>query len=324
MRRRVKVSAHLFRSPILSAIGTAGVNGDFKLDFSGIGVAKAGTTWIAHCLGQHPAVCMAMGKEANFFLRKHIASILPVRRYHYGRSHYDEGLEWYKQKFTHHRAGQLNGEFSNGYLADPESAGLLHAHNPDMKLLCCFRNPVDAGYAGYFELSRVQPLPETAEETLARYPQLLEYYRYHHNLQPFLKLFPRERILFMVFDDIRTDPAGFYRRICDFLGIDASFVPPSLNERVNPRTVLRSRRLRNLRGAVGGFLASGPTGRKVRAGLVRLGVVPVAVKLLKLNEKPGTVPPLAPETRRRLVDFFRKDNESLGQLIGRDLSHWNA
>ena len=173
-------------------------------------------------------------------------------------AHYDEGLEWYKEKFSHHRDGQLYGEFSNAYLADPESAGLLHAHNPEMKLLCCFRNPVDAAYAGYYQLSRVQPLPDTFEEMLERYPQMLEYGRYHHNLQPFLKLFPRERFHLMLFEDIKADPVAFYRGICAFLGIDPSFVPQAVNQRVNPRTVLRSRALRNLRCAIADFMSSTP------------------------------------------------------------------
>jgi hypothetical protein len=295
---------------------------EFKLDFTGIGVAKAGTTWIARCLGEHPAVCMALGKETNFFLRTHISSSLPVRRFHYGMAHYDEGFEWYRAKFAHHEPGQLYGEFSNAYLADPESAGLLHAHNPGVKLLCCFRDPVDTAYAGYYQLSRVQPLPDTFEEALARYPQLLEYGRYHHNLQPFLKLFPRERFHFMLFEDIRKDSLGVYRGICEFLGIDASFVPAIAGERVNPRTVLRSRAVRNLRCAIGDFLASTPWTRKLRAGLLRLGAGKVALKLFHLNEKPGTVPPMAPETRRRLVEFYRRDTEALQKLLCRDLSHW--
>jgi hypothetical protein len=298
--------------------------GEFKLDFCGIGVGKAGTTWIARCLAEHPSVCMALGKEVNFFLRKHILSSLPARRFHYGTSHYDEGLDWYKQKFTHYRPGQIRGEFSNGYLADPESAGLLHDHNPEMKLLCCFRNPVDATYAGFFELSRFQPLPDNAEEAIAKYPQLLDYYRYHHNLQPFLKRFPRERIHFMLYDDIKTDSARSYRGICEFLGIDPSFVPPGLHERVNPRKVLRSRALRNLRSAIGDFMVSTPTTRKLRAALVRTGAARHAGKLFRLNEKPGTVPPMALETRRRLVEVFRKENEALGDLLHRDLSHWNT
>ena len=29
------------------------------------------------------------------------------------------------------------------------------------------------------------------------------------------------------------------------------------------------------------------------------------------------------ETRRRLVEYYREDNEALGEFLGRDLSHWN-
>jgi hypothetical protein len=32
---------------------------------------------------------------------------------------------------------------------------------------------------------------------------------------------------------------------------------------------------------------------------------------------------MALETRRRLVEFFRKDNELLEKFLDRDLSHWN-
>jgi hypothetical protein len=214
--------------------------GEFRLDFTGIGAAKAGTTWIAGCLADHPDVCMALPKEANFFLRHHISSCLPVPRYHDGMAHYDEGFEWYQQRFRHHKPGQLYGEFSNAYMGDPESAGLIHAHNPNVKLLACFRNPVDAAYAGYYQMSRVQPLSDVFEEFLESYPHLLEYGRYHRNLQPFLKLFPREQIRFMFFDDIRPDPAAFYRGICEFLGIEFH-APQKLGQLVNPRTVLRSR-----------------------------------------------------------------------------------
>src|SRR5688572_28933150 len=226
--------------------------------------------------------------------------------------------------FSHLEPGQLRGEFSPAYLADPECAGLLHAHNPRMKLLCCFRNPVDAAYAGYYQLSSVQPLPDTFEDFLDRYPQLLEYGRYHHNLQPFLELFPREQMHLMLFDDTRTDPVAVYQSLCRFLDIDSSFMPRSLGQRVNPRTVLRSRTVRDLKCAIGGFMGRNAATRRVRAGLTRLGAVRIARKLFRLNQKPGSVPSMNPETRRRLVEFFRPDVEALGALLNRDLSHWSA
>jgi hypothetical protein len=178
-------------------------------------------------------------------------------------------------------------------------------------------------YAGYHQLSRVQPMPDTFEEMLERYPQMFEYGRYHHNLQPFLRLFPRERFHLILFEDIKTDPVACYRDICRFLGIDPSFVPQSMHERVNPRTVLRSRALRNLRCAIADFMSRTPVTRRARAGLVRLGAARLSLKLFNLNERPGTVPPLAPGTRRRLVDYYREDTEALGELLQRDLSHWS-
>src|SRR5688500_19770050 len=103
--------------------------GEFQLDFSGIGVAKAGTTWIARCLAEHPSVCMALSKETNFFLRKHIASSLP-RAHYYSTAHYEEGFEWYKRKFARHQPGKRNAEFSNPYLPDWEPAPLIHPTHP--------------------------------------------------------------------------------------------------------------------------------------------------------------------------------------------------
>jgi hypothetical protein len=296
---------------------------DFRLDFCGIGVAKAGTSWIAQCLAEHPSLCVAQGKETNFFLSEHFCAGLWARPAYYTTARHGRSIEWYKEKFSRHRPGQLYGEYSTAYIADPRCPELLHAHNPEMKLLCSFRNPTDAAYAGYYELSVYQPLPESFEEALVRYPQLLEYGRYRRNLEPFLERFPRERIHLMLFDDIAADPSAFFRRICEFLEIDPSFSPRSVTERVRPRMVLRSLWLRDVRCAIAGYLAGTPGRRRARALLVRLGARRLVSGLSRLNEKAGAVPPMAPDSRRRLVELYRRDNEALGELLGRDLSHWN-
>lgn len=296
---------------------------EFKLDFAGIGIAKSGTTWLAACLSEHPGVCMAYGKETNYFMKHHVASALPLRtRFHV--AHNDEGLEWYKARFAHHKPGQLRGEYSNGYVGDPEAARLLHEHNPDLKILCCFRNPVEVMYAGYHQLARIQPLPGSFEATLEKYPAFLEYGRYLRNLQPFLARFPRENLLLMVYDDIKLDSRAFFRRICTFLGIDEEFVPPSLDRRINPRTLLRSKRIRDLRCRIRAVLDSNAATKMVRKGLGRMGVGTLVVSAFQLNEKPGSAPPMTPETRARLAETYREDNLRLAEFLGRDLSHWNT
>jgi hypothetical protein len=265
---------------------------------------------------------MAQNKETNFFMKTHVASVLPLRtRYHV--AHHEDGMAWFQGRFAHHRPGQLRGEYSNGYISDPESARLLHEHNPGIKLVCCFRSPVEVIYAGYFQLARIQPLPGSFEETLKQYPSFIEYGRYLRNLQPFLDRFPRGNILLLVYDDLKPDPAAFYRRICEFLRIDPEFSPPSLSKRINPRAVVRSRRLRDLRFAINGFMQSTEATRLLRKGLSRAGVGEMVVRLFQKNEKPAAAPPMSPETKAWLVQTYREDNERLGAFLGRDLSHWN-
>jgi hypothetical protein len=45
----------------------------FSVDFVGVGAAKAGTTWLAHCLGEHPQVCASDPKELNCFCTRIIS-----------------------------------------------------------------------------------------------------------------------------------------------------------------------------------------------------------------------------------------------------------
>lgn len=296
---------------------------DFKINYAGIGVAKSGTTWIATCLDEHPQVCMAIGKETNFFVINHVASIMPVQSRFYGTSHYELGMDWYRDRYKLATDGQRLGEFSNAYIFDPESARLLHEHNPELKLMCCFRNPVDVLYAGYHQLSRVQPVHDDFETTLEKYPSLMRYGTYVENLRPFLERFSREQFHFMLFDDLKADAESMFSGICRFLGVDDTFIPPSLNRRVNPRIVLRSSRIRDLRCAISAMMGKNAFMRGIRQRLVDAGVARLMLRLFRFNEKPGQVLPLSADTRARLIQRFEAGNRALGDLLDRDLSHWN-
>ena len=64
--------------------------------------------------------------------------------------------------------------------------------------------------------------------------------------------------------------------------------------------------------------------RRMRAayGLkLKLGLG-ISQKLFLLNSKPSARRSISPELRAELVEFFRKDVEKLGKLLGRDLSQW--
>ncbi|HUG36977.1 MAG TPA: sulfotransferase domain-containing protein, partial [Candidatus Limnocylindrales bacterium] len=129
-------------------------------------------------------------------------------------------------------------------------------------------------------------------------------------LERLYELVPRERVLVVTYDDFRTDPASEYERALRFLGLG----PDDRTEfqRVNTgqqlRIPLAARALHWARTL------------KQHLGLRRsLGVWSLASPLLSRQEVRAAI---EPELRREMAEYFRDDVRKLGELLGRDLSHW--
>lgn len=297
-------------------------DGDFKVDFCGVGVAKSGTSWLARCLWEHPEICMAVGKEPNFFTIQHPMRNLPVKTRFRGSSQYELGMDWYQSQFSHREPGQILGEFSVAYFGDPESPRLLYEHNPEMKLIVCYRDPVEASYSLYYQITQFQPIHESFEDMIRR-PELLQYFRYHENTQRFLERFPREQMLLLLYDDMKTDPEGQFSKVCRFLGVDHTVLPKSLHSQVNVRRVVRYIWLRDLRCRLSELLGSNDMTRSVRRGLMRVGIgKPVAQMFRRLSTKKGVYEPMSTETREVLRGMYRDENLRLAELASIDLDKW--
>jgi hypothetical protein len=78
-------------------------------NFLVIGVQKAGSSWLAERIGDHPDVFMA-AREADFF-----------------NDHFKEGLEWYEKKFSDWSGEKCVGEGSPGYISHPLAAGRIRS-----------------------------------------------------------------------------------------------------------------------------------------------------------------------------------------------------
>src|ERR1043166_6011740 len=96
-------------------------------NYIGIGVPKAGTTWLAKCLGDHPEVFMAAVKEVDFFKYPDFTEKIPLYASHFAGS---EGCK-------------AIGEFTVRYFALPGVPQRVRQLLPNARLLLCLRNPVD-------------------------------------------------------------------------------------------------------------------------------------------------------------------------------------
>jgi hypothetical protein len=262
-----------------------------------IGAPRAGTTWIDKNLRDHPDVHMAATKEVHFFDR-----------------HYERGIEFYESQFRHWNGQAAVGEATPAYLHGQFTANdiprLIHRHLPQVRLIASLRDPVERVYSEYWNVKAKDRSNArlSFEDKIAMRPEFLREGLYHEQLQRYLELFPRERMLILFYEDLAADADAFMRGIHRFLGVDpafrSSFADVKVNRATGKKYLARSRLL---------WLGT--------QALTRLRLHGAAEILQRINAP--RVPPIRPETRRRLVEFYRPHNERLAVLTGRNLDHWN-
>lgn len=289
---------------------------DFTLEFVGVGAAKAGTTWLATCLQEHPQVCIPEQKELYYFSTTNIRRKIPLYE--------NRGEAWLQDQFKHCQPGQIRGEISTVYLVDPQVPKLIKQCYPYTKILVSYRNPADRLYSLYFHYNREFAVPGTFEGFLKKYPHLIETGFYYSQTQRYLELFPRENMHFILFDDIGHDPQNVLRQLFAFLGIETAYSPPSLHAKVNTRKTPRSALLRNLIGSSRDMLNSDPRLQTIKQLLVRAGIERLANQLYAANLRGASIPPMRAETRAWLQEIYAKENRLLGNFLERDLEYWNS
>ena len=128
----------------------------------------------------------------------------------------------------------------------------------------------------------------------------------------------RERVRFVLLDDLRTDPLGTYRGMLAFLSLpdDGRAKLPKRNESRAVRSVPLH------------LLASQPRSEVARVALARLRrsrfrlVGGLVKRLRRASREPAAPDPLTPELRETLRRAFADDVRLLSTVVGRDLGHW--
>ena len=293
-------------------------------DFFIVGAFKAGTTALYEYLRAHPQIFMSVPKEPMYF-----GQDLTPR---YRRMTEDEYLALFKGADTDQHAG----EASPWYLYSKTAAQEIDDFDPDSRTIIMLRNPVDVMYSQHSQLvfNQREDLTDfgqalaAEDDRLAGHripadairPEALYYRRsvgFTEQVGRYLDVFGRDRVHFVVFDDLVADPRGVYRATLEFLGVDPS-VEVDLSV-YNPNKKPRSGAVQKLI-----FAPRGPMKRVVG----RLRSVPVMHRvrdaLVSANSTAATRQKMDPELRARLTAEFAPQVAELGALVGRDLSAWSA
>jgi hypothetical protein len=223
-------------------------------NFLCVGAQKAGTSWLYLALLQHPDVWMPPVKELHFFntlydeadvkwtqnaIRRLAKETLqaylkktPLYLIDYAFLEYTASIasgelfteEWYQKVFSWHGAKhKLRGEFTPAYLSLPaEGISYVGRLIEDVKIIVIVRDPLErilshirmivAGLKKHKLETGIwnQALADPAVKLRGDYKQFLPLWQ---------QGLPADRILFVPYGDIATDPKGLIARIEAFLGL---------------------------------------------------------------------------------------------------------
>jgi hypothetical protein len=268
--------------------------------FLGIGVPRAGTTWLHSLLAAHPSVFLpTQRKEIRFFDR-----------------HHAEGPAWYESFFCPPEDApryRAIGEISPQYLYDPRCPDRIGELLPEAKLIVMLRHPVARAYSQYGFVIQRRGYRGSFQEFLSSRPRALEMGHYPKYLEPYRRRFGRDRILVLLFEDAVGEAGTGRAELARFLGIEADRFG-HLADRVNASTVPRFRGMSRM--AVG-------VGRRLRRhhleALVDLGGRMGVRRLLTSGRR---VPALDPGVKARLSERYEADLDELERGWDLDLGAW--
>jgi hypothetical protein len=181
---------------------------------------KSGTTSLFEILAQHPEVAAARIKEPRFFAEPDVWTL---------------GWNWYQGLWdwdqTRHRIAL---EASPAYTAFPTRPGvparIASVRGARFRFIYIMRNPLTqieshvrhTLYGGWG-----RPVGEGIPDWM------IDVVRYSMQIDQFLEVFPRDRMLLVTLEEFEQDPDRVLRRICGFLGVTSDFHFQRVSQRYN-------------------------------------------------------------------------------------------
>lgn len=265
------------------------------------GAQKAGSTWLARMLSNHPELFVP-AKELHFFNSE---------------ENFAQGASWYAEKFSDAQPGQICGEKTPDYLFVEKADGSrlpaaerIQAMLPDVKLLFVLRDPVTRAISALRHNLWFRRLPISARPTevlFGQHKELAESFGilskglYALQLRHYYDLFPAEQIKVWIFEeDIKKKPLQIIKEAASFIGVSDTKATIDPN-RISNRGVQSSIALRG--NYYLPFLSAGWQ---------------VLDRILNQKFK------VSQECIDQLTDYYAEDVAVLSKMLDRDLSGWSS
>ncbi len=287
-----------------------------------VGASKSGTSSLYHYLKQHPDIYLSdKQKEGRYF------SQMAWCFYGPGDKNVEltvtKDLESYTALFDGYNNQKAVGDISPEYLYFHEKAIPLikNTLGENVKIIIILRNPVDRAFSGYTHFKRDRREDLTFEEALEKEDERMaqnwiwawQYKNsglYFRQVKSYLDNLKNVKVI--IYEDLKNNEQNILSEICDFIGVSPDFnfdTSYKYNVSGDPKNAVLYK-LETSRGVV---------------NFIKKIIPRSLVSKIKKNftgEKQMKKTEINPQTKLRLIEFFRDDILKLQDLLQRDLSHW--
>jgi len=284
-----------------------------KPDFIVCGFQKCGTTSLHDALSEHPEVCMSKPKEPDYFTL-----------------HWDEDVSWYHDRFGHCADESLVGEVSVSYsLYGERTPRRIKDLIPDVQIIFVVRDPVERAFSSYWHgvkvgtinhekgkffdlISGRKSVPDYWHPRYDAGELILKNGLYHKTVLDYQKHFGNENVKVLLFEELFS--RGI-KEISEFLGIKEGYIS---EEHSNKGRYLQSKKVYRFYKSISCFVKKyAPSNIESNMSFISNYLRPF---LFRSSEKPE----FPKRAKNFLIDYYRKPNKNLYDILEKDLSHWQS
>ena len=189
-------------------------------DYVGIGVQRAGTTRVSTLIAEHPDAAPAVDHKGRATKETYWFNDAPKES---SAEHARAYTSWFQAP-----ADKITGEFTPRYLYDQWPLDQLRIHYPNVKLLVLLREPVSR-LTSALRFREQRGLSLNGQEIA----EAIDRGTYGRQLEYLFNDWPRERVFVALYEECTARPLDVISRLYEFLELDTSFVPPSINRQIH-------------------------------------------------------------------------------------------
>jgi hypothetical protein len=238
---------------------------------------------------------------------------------------WDRGLDWYRRQFAGAGSDAIAiGEASTSYSKYPEYTGVperIAETLPGVRLIYVVRDPVERIRSHYQHRSLTGAEREPIEIAVLKDPRYVDCSRYAYQIERYTRVFPRESLLVVASEHLRSDRERTIREIYGFLGVDETYVSDTL-QREFYRTDERASYppiVWWLRRTVKRYV---PAGKRAKEWIDH--VMPSSLGRVPKESEPAKDPTftITDDVREQLVERLRDDVRELRAFMPEGFDGW--